>query len=372
MRKSIDINDDFKENNVIINEGDSIRIIPKQLDLKKLYIELTTKCNFDCITCIRNSWSDSIDKMANETIDKIFKQIDDLPELETVHFGGFGEPLTHPRFIELATQVKDKGYRAEVITNGQLMDQSKAEKLIEIGFNKVVFSIDAPKKETLESIRKNADIDKILKNIKRLSDLRTSKSNLDIWLEFVAMKSNIDQLGDLIELASELNLDGIIITNLIPYTEDMVGEELYDTDEEKIKAKLGGYVSLHTSYPEMKLRTDRKCNFIKNSSASINWKGEVVPCYPLLHNYQVYIYGRCRDNKSYNYGNVNEKDLKDIWQQDDYVRFRSRVKHGDFPSCTDCKYVDGCSMVEDNSLDCWGNQPTCADCLWYRQLIVCP
>lgn len=310
--------------------------------------------------------------MTNETIDKIFAQINELPELETVHFGGFGEPLTHPRFLELATKVKNHGLKAEVITNGQLLDQEKAEKLIEIDFNKVVFSIDAPKKETLESIRKNADIDKILRNIKVLSELRTAKSNLDIWLEFVAMKSNIDQLADLIELASQLNLDGILITNLIPYTEDMVGEELYDANEERIKAKLGGYLSLHTSYPEMELKTERKCNFIENRSTSINWQGEVVPCYPLLHNYQVYIYGRCRENKSYNYGNVNEKHLKDIWQQDDYVRFRSRVKQGDFPSCTDCRYVDGCSMVEDNSLDCWGNQPTCADCLWYRQLIVCP
>ncbi|MGM0419513.1 MAG: tungsten cofactor oxidoreductase radical SAM maturase [Bacillota bacterium] len=346
--------------------------MPRRPNLEKVYIELTTKCNFDCITCIRNSWEDNLGDMSDSTISSLLDQIETLPELNTVHFGGFGEPLSHPRIFELAEKFKEKNLRVEMITNGQLLKPELSKKFLEIGLDKIIFSMDAPEKDSLAAIRKNADLNLIVKNIRGLSEMRGSDDSLDIWLEFVAMTSNIDQLEEVIKLAAELGLDGILITNLLPYTEDMVDEVLYDTEPEEIKSRTGGYVSLHTSYPEMKLRTERTCNFIESNSASINWQGEVVPCYPLLHNYQVFIYGRKRENKSYNFGNINNKHLLSIWISDEYIRFRSRVTHGDFPSCPDCKYVEGCSMVEDNLLDCWGNGPTCADCLWYRQLIVCP
>jgi len=32
---------------------------------------------------------------------------------------------------------------------------------------------------------------------------------------------------------------------------------------------------------------------------------------------------------------------------------------------------DGCSYTQDNEADCWGNEPSCADCLWYREMIIC-
>ena len=43
-----------------------------------------------------------------------------------------------------------------------------------------------------------------------------------------------------------------------------------------------------------------------------------------------------------------------------------------FPSCTDCKLLSGCAYIDDNEMDCWGNSPSCAECLWARRIIACP
>ena len=74
----------------------------------------------------------------------------------------------------------------------------------------------------------------------------------------------------------------------------------------------------------------------------------------------------------YYLGNINEKHPADIWKDAEYVNFRLAVKNFRFPSCSDCKDLEGCSMADNNEMDCWGNSPSCAECLWSRRLIACP
>ena len=69
--------------------------------LKKLYVELSSACNFSCRMCFRNNWFDErIGLMSDETIDILKKNIK-AGDFETVFFGGMGEPLMHPRLAEL-------------------------------------------------------------------------------------------------------------------------------------------------------------------------------------------------------------------------------------------------------------------------------
>lgn len=363
------------DDKVKINFSDGVKIIPKKPDLKKLYIELTTECNFNCTTCMRHSWEEEIGHMEENTISDIFNQIDQLPELRKVHLGGFGEPSTHPLFFEVLAKIKERNLFAEFITNGYFLTKENAKKIIDLKVDRIVISIDAPEKETFEEIRLNSDFNQVLENINNINEEK-KKNKLkkpELWFEFVAMQKNYEQLPGLVKLAGKYMIDSIIVTNLLPYTEDMVSEVLYDADEDDLDIGSGsGLIYFKSKLPEMKLRTTRYCNFVESDSVVISHHGNVSPCYSFLHDHTEYIYGRKKFNKSYSFGNVKEETLSDIWQKDRYVRFRSNVKDQQFPSCTDCKYLEGCSMTDDNFLDCWGNSPTCADCLWYRGLIICP
>jgi len=362
---------------VTISYPDGIKLLPKKLDLKKLYIELTTDCNFGCITCIRNSWIRKPGHMENHLIDKILDELRLLKEynLETVHIGGFGEPFTHPRFLELVTRVKKLGLKLEFITNGYYLTPEVVNHLIDLKVDKIIVSIDAPTEKDYEKIRKNADFNRLIANLEYIyekkRELKTNKPHL--WFEFVAMKSNYHLLPNLVSLAGKLQVDSVMVTNLLPYTEDMIDEILYDREEDNLDVGSGGgFIYFRSQLPDMKLRTYRYCNFIESKSMVVNFEGKVSPCYPGLHDHVAYIYGRKKVNYAYHVGDLNKQSLKAIWLDTEYMKFRSQVMEGRFPSCTDCKYLDGCSMTDDNQLDCWGNSPTCSDCLWYRRIIICP
>ena len=373
------MNDRQTSDFIKINYQDGTKFIPKKLDVEKIYLELTTECNFNCITCIRNSWTDQIGQMQDEVLDSILDELKELPQLETVQLGGFGEPQMHPHFMEVAQRVKELNLKFEFITNGHFLTPETIDQLIELQIDKIIVSVDAPTEEEFEQIRVNSDFNRLQNNLEYLKQKKQQHklTNPRLSFEFVAMKDNYKLLPNLTRQAENLGVDSILVTNLLPYTEDMVEQTLYDTDNKKDKnifktGNKGSFLYLKTNFPAMKLRTRRQCNFIESNSLSINWEGAITPCYPLLHSYTCYIFGRKKEIFSHSFGQLPEESIAETWKKPEYIKFRHRVRHEEFPSCPDCEYQAGCGMTVDNQLDCWAQSPSCADCLWYREIIVCP
>src|SRR6266545_5089472 len=69
---------------LFIQKDGGYRVIPLLPDIKRIYIEVTTKCNFACITCIRSSWEDCLMHMEWETFENILENLKELPDLESV------------------------------------------------------------------------------------------------------------------------------------------------------------------------------------------------------------------------------------------------------------------------------------------------
>jgi len=112
------------------------------------------------------------------------------------------------------------------------------------------------------------------------------------------------------------------------------------------------------------------CRFVQEGMLAVNWEGAVSPCLSLLHSYGCYILGRPKRIRRYLVGNVREKPLPEIWQDESYSSFRARVRAFAFSPCAEC---GGCSFSESNEEDCYGNPfPVCGDCLWARGILQCP
>ncbi|MFZ5611034.1 MAG: tungsten cofactor oxidoreductase radical SAM maturase [Bacillota bacterium] len=360
---------------LFIASAEGYRIIPLKPDLKKLYIEVTTHCNFACITCIRNSWRDELSHMSRETFESIKKALPELTNLECVHFGGFGEPFSHPGIFDMLSSVKEMGLKAEIITNGSLLNDAVADKLIDLKVDIVFVSLDAPDKDEYDRIRQGADFSSVLDNIRGLVERKNKAKSIypELGIEFVAMKNNYRKLPQLIKMCRDFNVRKFIVTNLLPYHQSIQDQILYDMDDTVIPfGDDSPLTMMMAQLPYMKLRTDRYCKFVEDKAMCINHKGYVSPCYALMHSYNCYVYGRQKEMIPYYLGNINEKHLVDIWKDAEYVNFRLAVKNFRFPSCSDCKDLEGCSMADNNEMDCWGNSPSCAECLWSRRLIVCP
>jgi len=273
--------------------------------------------------------------------------------------------------------------------------------LIDAGLHSIYFSIDAVDEDIFRKIRVNGNLDEVTGNMLRLRKMKEELQTFQpkIGLEFVLMRSNMDQLSLLPKLAKEAGAPTVLVTNLLAYSDEMYEEVLYEKpgldrnlgigvmaplgwDREAAQHSLPepavwpavekDYVLLGSvRMPRMYWGSSRRCGFINDSSAVIRWDGSVSPCYGLMYSHNYQLDNRHKEVSSYLLGNVGEESLYDIWNKPEYVKFRYRVRNYNFPSCMDCSTNQDCDYTEANE-DCWGNSPSCADCLWSQGIVRCP
>ena len=365
--------------------------------IAKVYIEPTNRCNITCVTCMRNIWDEELGKMSQETFEQIVDGLKQITPRPLVFFGGIGEPLFHPKTIEMIERVREIGCRVEIITNAILLNAERSKRLIDAGIDTLWVSIDGAKPESYEDVRLGAEMPRVIENIQTFRSLRhhSFRPMPEIGVNFVAMKRNIDDLPDVLKMASSMGARRFMISNILPYDNAMNQETLYtksfsniaympspwlprlsmpkiDVDETTREAFLNVLKSgWNVTFAGNNLGgANDVCNFIESGSISVGWDGRVAPCIPLLHSHTTYLRQRQRLIKRHIIGKVGERSLVDLWNDPGYVAYRQRVQSFAFAPCTFC---GGCDMLDSNTEDCIGNTfPVCGGCLWAQGLIQCP
>lgn len=346
------------------------------MSLQKLYLELTNKCNLNCVMCYRHSWSEKLQDMNRELFAKIKKEINGLDRLKSIVLGGIGEPTYAPLIYKA---IKELGnYNLTLTTNAIKMDDTLVNLIIQY-VNLIMVSIDGLH-ENFSKIR-GTNLDLVVNNINKINELKEKKksSTLYLGIQFVISKNNVDDIFRLIDLASELKVHQLVLSNLLSQKEENADKILYTRYENKeIKSlfnKASNYSfrkGINLILPNYELKTERRCTFIEDKAAFISASGEVVPCYRLSHTYKEYVFGRKKTVLKHSFGNLHDQSLKEIWESSEYSNFRSIISNNRYPSCIDCDYAEGCDLVKDTSTDCYTGSPSCADCLWSRKYIICP
>ena len=367
--------------------------------LKKLYIEPTSKCNLNCTMCFRKTWIDEAFADMDEAVfDNTMATMPD--DVETVFFGGMGEPLFHKNIISMVKAAASKNKRVEMLTNGTLLTREMSAALLEAGLKRLWISVDSFETESYESIRQNSNFSLITQNIQKYNLERFLRidEEPELGFAFVAMKSNLDQLGRLARFAIKHQASEINISNVIPTDEQSLDESLYnrivslgflsqERDGAHPKVSLPmmdmqlpgakeAFMDIFASDSQIEfngtplMRRRRYCKFIEESNAFVRHDGDVSPCMALLHSGITYLENNKRIIYHHSFGNVRSERLDDIWNGEEYSSFRSRVKNFEFSPCVNC---GGCEKRDDNKTDCLGNPaPTCGACLWAEGIISCP
>ena len=369
---------------------------------RKLHWEITTECNLDCRMCIRHVWDSTPAQMNDATADRLLEQIEAIDSLQTVQFGGFGEPTTHLRLLELIDRLKRIGRCVELITNGTTLAPPLANRLIDLGLDRLIVSMDAAREPTGASGNDAVFHDECLPlvqaNLRTLHLARVEREAAlpEVAIEFVASRRNIHQLPELKRMAFELGFSSILVTNLLPYTPDLVDDILYrrwlTTRRNRTRSHWYPAVDLpRVDMEEPALPIIRQlattgtrllidgavvagggmsCRFINEGRLAVTVDGGVSPCLPLLHDHRYFFREESRRVFAHRVGNVNRQTLSGIWDDAEYRAFRDRVRRFEFSPCIDC---GGCDLREDNRQDCFeSGKPTCGECLWAAGVIRCP
>ena len=332
----------------------------------------------------------------------------------TIFFGGFGEPLFHPKIVEMVAQAKALGARVELITNGTLLTVDLSRELIKKGLDMLWVSLDGATPQSYSDVRLGAALPEVLENLSRFAHLRnridrsSSEDNpclseefapfalddvprVQLGIEFVAMKSNIADLPAVIDIGQRFGADRFIVTNILPYSREMMHETLYrhtlyssgyshlslpgmDVDEMTSTSLYRAIRKIYGTWASMDTATARDCcPFIKEGAGAIRWDGNLSPCLPLLHDhtsYLGYLPNDERFSRHWAIGNVSDRGLRDLWDTAEHLAFRERVQVFDFSPCTICGSSE---LFANNEKDCYGNTfPTCGGCLWAQGIIQCP
>jgi len=157
---------------------------------------ITTKCNLKCKHC----YSESIDQAAPDELStkEAFRLVDDLSKwgIGLLVIDG-GEPLCREDMLDVVRYASSKGIRTTIGSNGTLIDETMARKMLEAGVKSAAISVDGADAQTHDSFRGVSGAwEQTLKGIVACRNV-----GLPFQLNMVIRKKTLSQLEDMLRTA---------------------------------------------------------------------------------------------------------------------------------------------------------------------------
>jgi len=250
------------------------------------------------------------------------KVIDRLDGISEVTLTGWGEPLLHPKIVEMVKYAKEKGKWVSLTSNGSLLTENLAKQLTQAGLDSISISIDdikAPQTGTLVH-----PITTQIENIENLMRIIQRKKPEAI-IQATLHRGKEDRIVEIIEWAAEIGADMVNVNRLdMRFNKELKRPNLAQEkefvrrlDDVGKKYRIQTEFRVHIAFPGLARRIyqilaplmhrgGRHCLRVFDY-VYINLVGEVTPCCAL---------------PLWSVGNLLEEDLQTIWRSEKFNKFR--------------------------------------------------
>jgi len=215
----------------------------KKRILRLLFWESTIKCNLTCAHCRRVEGDEAVSSdMSTEQARSIIDQLADLGQeqgfMPVLVFSG-GEPLCRGDIFELIEYAKQKQLQIALASNGTLIDQPKADKIKQVGVQRVSISLDGATADVHNKLRQlEGSFEDAVAGIGHLND-----AGVPFQVNVTITRHNAHQLDDVFVLAKQLGAVAVHLFMLVPVgcgeefaEEDMLSAEEYEKMMQRIAA----------------------------------------------------------------------------------------------------------------------------------------
>lgn len=251
---------------------------------KYINIETVNTCNARCIMCGIDFDKRKNIKMDDALFDKIINEIELNSEyVERINLFFDNEPLMDKSLPEKIKRLKNSGIKNVMIaSNGSIISETAARKLVESGLDEIYLSIDSLKPEVYEKIRVGLSFERVYKNIRGLIKVRNDyNSSLKIRLQMVLQEENKSESKEFIEhWKQHLRKDDVVVVFRAHNWGGVVDVEGFDGDENLNKIP---------------------CTILW-SNIMIHSDGSVALCSV-----------DTEQDSQYTLGNINESSIKEVW-----------------------------------------------------------
>lgn len=156
---------------------------------------LTRKCNLKCPHCYLDAGGEEVDELSTEECHALIEEFQALGTEMLILTGG--EPLLRRDIYDVARHASDSGMWVVMGTNGVLVNDHVAGKMVECGVKGVGISIDSVHAEKHNSFRGGPNAWEL--SVRALDICR--RHGLEVLVQSTVTSMNIDEIQDLITFA---------------------------------------------------------------------------------------------------------------------------------------------------------------------------
>ena len=302
----------------------------------KIKFESSTLCNLKCVMCpLTKGLTRKKGVLKFENFKKVFDEI----KVPYLNLTGLGEPLMNPEIFKIIKYAREKGALVKLDSNATLLNQENIKKIIAADPTFISISLDGITKKSYESIRKGANFEKVVENLKNLVKYRNSaRSKTQIHLFFVLQKNNVRDLIDFIKFGDSEGVDALNGNIAISFGKAENKEKIVIDLEEiaeirkklaEIKKKIKVSLNIENIEDYLKSPEDQIERMAKKPcyypwyNPCVTWDGYVVPC-------DIYC-----DNEIV-FGNAFEEPFMKIWNSKKAQNFRRGLLKERRGICSKC------------------------------------
>ena len=280
-------------------------------------IEPTNICNLKCPQCPVGL---GILSRPKGFIDlNLFKKIIDSlhPYLLNLFIYFQGEPLLHPRLINMIKYATAHNVYTSLASNAQLIDFETALKIVKAGLDKIIISMDGINQSSYKTYRVNGNIINVLQAIVNINLAKQALNSLTpvIEVQYLVLKTNQNQIKAFKTLCKNLKVNKCSLK-----TAQIIDFSTANLFIPTIN-RFSRYKKVNGKW-QIKNKLKNRCPRLWNS-AVITWEGFVVPC--------------CFDKDAkYKLANINNGLNHNVFNNKNFKSFAQKVLN-------DRKNIDICS-----------------------------
>lgn len=196
----------------------------------KIYVELTTRCNLHCAMCVKFAGGNCIEE-GDLPLESFKRMTPALARTRLLVLNGIGEPLLHPHLesvITLARTAMPATGKIGFQSNGRLLSQEMAHRLVGAGLNTICLSLDQFSPTAAPHSDQGHSFTPVARAVAHLNTAaQAAPEHFRTGLEIVISKDNLSHLPALVTWAAEQGIAYLIVSHLFPYDGSMRDQSLF-------------------------------------------------------------------------------------------------------------------------------------------------
>lgn len=266
-------------------------------------VETTVRCNLRCPMCPRTGGGYPQADMPGDLLYPLLEEHAALGG-DYIYLYGLGEPFMDPRLFDILQRCRALGLGTIVSTNATFLDRERRRRLLEVGCDHLICSLDADTRPTYERYRPGGDFDRVVEDVASLGrEKARARSPMHLTVQLVRMKGN--QAEEAAFLRRWQRAEGV--------------------DAARLKEEELGFTELGL-VPADGHRRVNPCHILWRGPLIVRWDGAVHPCHPFAATEAPI-------------GDLRRASLEEIWRGEAMAALRglhAAGRHAEHPRCASC------------------------------------